>query len=144
MAVNVIRTTALAAIGAYIIRKLGAVMATQEQLLAEVSDLRDAYGAIAAYIAEQDNRIQNLRTQLEAAQANTPTEVDLSPLVDLVDEIQAHRQRLAPAIENTPLDGGALDQAPVDAEPASPADGEVETPAADEDSTDADTEEDQA
>lgn len=116
MAVNIIGFTVLAAIGVATYIKQGAIMATQEQLVAEVSDLRDAYVGISEYINTQDLRIQNLREQLETANANSAS--DLSPLIDLVDEIQAHRDRLVtPPVVNEPAPSEPTPSEPVPAEP---------------------------
>ena len=43
-------------------------------------------------MTDQEKRIVNLRNQLAIANTNTPVTVDLSPLVDLADELLRHEQ----------------------------------------------------
>ena len=98
MTVNVLILALLAVIvviSVILLRNQGDIMSTQEDLVREVGDLREAWTGVVEYIGDQDARIQNLRNQLAAAQANTPPETDLSTLVELVDEIQEHRKKLS-------------------------------------------------
>lgn len=111
MAVNVIEASLLAAIAVMsgiMLRNQGEIMATQDDLVREVNDLKEAWNGVVEYITDQDARIENLRTQLAAAQANTPPETDLSPLVELVDEIQTHRAKLSEKMAS-PATEGATD-----------------------------------
>lgn len=112
MTANVLMIALLAVIvviSIILLRNQGDIMSTQEDLVREVGDLREAWTGVVEYIGDQDARIQNLRTQLAAAQANTPPETDLSTLVELVDEIQEHRKKLSESLN------------PPAAEPGSPA-----------------------
>lgn len=47
---------------------------------------------------DQALRLDNLRSQLVTANINTPVTVDLSPLVELVDELLMHHHALKEAL----------------------------------------------